>query len=132
MARKHQLREQRTGTVINLTSKQQESRLGRSLTAVAKRLRAEFGVELHHERQWKLADVVRRLREAFPNVPFHYYFESSAMRPDGGILSIRDKSGKLFPVLIVEVKNQGTNDLREAEGNRVRLKAMRSSGSERT
>ncbi|MEN6366444.1 MAG: EcoRI family type II restriction endonuclease [Thermoguttaceae bacterium] len=116
MARKHQLREQRTGTVINLTSKQQEGRLGRSLTAVAKRLHAEFGVELHHDRQWKLADVVRRLREAFPNVPFHYHFESSAMRPDGGILSIRDKSGNLFPVLIVEVKNQGTNDLREAEG----------------
>ena len=38
------------------------------------------------------------------------------MRPDGGILSIQDKDGKLFPVLIVEVKNQGTNDLREAEG----------------
>ena len=38
------------------------------------------------------------------------------MRPDGGILSIRDKDGNLFPVLIVEVKNQGTNDLRKAEG----------------
>ena len=116
MSRKHQLREQRTGTVINLTSKQQEGRLGRSLPMVAKRLHAEFGVALHHEREWKLADVVRRLREVFPNIPFHCYFESSAMRPDGGILSIKDKDGKLFPVLIVEVKNQGTNDLREAEG----------------
>ena len=116
MARKHQLRKQRTGTVINLTSKQQEGRLGRALTAVAKRLRTEFGVELHHEREWKLADIVRRLREDFPNVQFHCYFESSSMRPDGGILSIRDKNEKLFPVLIVEVKNQGTNDLREAEG----------------
>ena len=116
MARKHQLREQRAGTVINLTSKQQEGRLGRSLMAVAECLHAEFGVALHHEREWKLADVVRRLRGAFPNVQFHYYFESSAMRPDGDILSIRDKDGKLFPVLIVEVKNQGTNDLREAEG----------------
>lgn len=116
MARKHQLRVQRTGTVINLTSTQQEGRLGQCLPAVANRLHNEFGVTLRHEREWKLADVVRRLQAAFPNVPFHYYFKSSAMRPDGGILSIQDKDGKLFPVLIVEVKNQGTNDLREAEG----------------
>ena len=116
MARKHQLRKQRAGTVINLTSKQQEGRLGCALTAVEKRLRTELGVELYHEREWKLADIVRRLREDFPNVRFHCYSERSSMRPDGGILSIRDKSEKLFPVLIVEVKNQGTNDLREAEG----------------
>lgn len=116
MARKHQLREQRTGTVINLTSTKQEGRLGKALQAVAKRLNTSFTVTLHHERQWKLADVIAPLRDLFPDVPFHYYFETSAMRPDGGILSIRDRDGNLFPVLIVEVKNQGTNVLRQAEG----------------
>jgi len=38
MARKHQLREQRAGTVINLSSKKQEGRLGKALAAVAERL----------------------------------------------------------------------------------------------
>ncbi len=38
------------------------------------------------------------------------------MRPDGGILSMLDKSDKAFPILISEKKNQGTNDLRAAEG----------------
>jgi len=116
MARKHQLRKQRAGTVINLTSKKQEGRLGKALTAVADRLRSQFGVVLQHEREWKLADVVDRLRTVFPDVRFHYYFDTSAMRPDGGILSMQDKDATAFPVLIVEVKNQGTNDLRKAEG----------------
>jgi len=116
MARKQQLRRQRAGTVINLTSTQQEATLGKALKAVVRQIQDEFGVQLHHVRQWKLADVVARLRVAFPDVEFFYFFESSAMRPDGGILSIQDRSDSLFPVLIVEVKNQGTNDLRRAEG----------------
>jgi type II restriction enzyme len=116
VARKHQLRKQRAGTVINLASKQQEGRLGKALAVVAERLRAEFGVELKHERYWKLADVVSKLRRLFPDVEFFYYFQTSAMRPDGGILSLQDRDGALYPVLIVEVKNQGTNDLRKAEG----------------
>lgn len=116
MARKHQLREQRAGTVINLTSKKEETALGHALQEVVERLQSDFGVELHHEPQWKLVDVVTRLRALFPDVPFHHYFATSAMRPDGGILSIKATSGDSFPILIVEVKNQGTNDLRAAEG----------------
>ncbi len=38
------------------------------------------------------------------------------MRPDGGILSIVANDEKRYPVLITEVKNQGTNDLRAQEG----------------
>lgn len=95
MARKHQLREQRAGTVINLTSKKQETRVGKALTTVAERLRAEFGLQLPHERQWKLADVVARLRVTFPDVEFFCYFDNTSMRPDGGILSIQDGDGAL-------------------------------------
>ncbi len=58
MARKHQLRVQRAGTVINLASKDQEGRQGSAMTAVAKRLSKEFGIVLTHQREWKLADVV--------------------------------------------------------------------------
>jgi len=83
---------------------------------VAERLAAEFRVPLVHERQWKLADVVARLRGHFPDVAFAYHFETSAMRPDGGILSMVDRDGEQYPILIVEVKNQGTNDLRVLEG----------------
>jgi len=122
MARKHQLREQRAGTVINLTSKKQETRLGLALLQVAKRLQAEFHLQLQHERQWKLKDIVSKLRRVFPDVEFFCYFETSSMRPDGGILSIVDKERTQYPVLIVEVKNQGTNELRVAEGKRPQAK----------
>ncbi|MXW61140.1 MAG: hypothetical protein F4Z58_12135 [Acidimicrobiaceae bacterium] len=116
MARKHDLRAQRAGTVINMTSKRQESDLGRALIAVVDRLTDEFALELTHSKQWKLADVVAVLRSDFDDIDFHYHFETSAMRPDGGILSILDRLGTPRPILITEVKNQGTNDLRKAEG----------------
>ena len=116
MARKHQLRKQRAGTVINLTSKKQETRLGKALLRVVERLRTKMGVNLRHERQWKISDIVARPRTDFPRIEFFYYFDTSAMRPDGGILSPEDKDGNLYPILIVEVKNQGTDDLCRAEG----------------
>jgi type II restriction enzyme len=116
MARKDGLRVTRAGTVINLTSAQQEGVLGAALATVIERLEAEFKVSLNHAREWRVADVVARLRAVFPEVAFHYFFERSSMRPDGGILSLVDSEGVLRPILIAEVKNQGTNDLRAAEG----------------
>jgi type II restriction enzyme len=116
LSRKEDLRKQRDGTIINLTSKKQESDLASALREVVLRLTDEFGVVLRHEVQWRLSEVVSGLRESFPDVEFHYHFETSAMRPDGGILSMITNDGHARPVLITEVKNQGTNDLRQAEG----------------
>ena len=49
---------------------------------------------------------------------FHHHHASSSIRPDGGILFIRGLPGDSlsYPILIAEVKNQGTNDLRAEEG----------------
>ena len=58
--------------VINTTSKGQESMVVAARNAVVKRLTEEFGVVLHYEREWKLAEVVRKLRLHFPDVPFFY------------------------------------------------------------
>ena len=116
MARKADLRKLRSGTVINTTSKKQESDLGIALQHVVDRILSQFGVELYHESQWKLSDIVMNLRESFPTVDFHHHFDKTAMRPDGGVLSVVDKDEKIYPILITEVKNQGTNDLRVEEG----------------
>lgn len=123
MARKEDLRVQRTNTVINTKSKRQEKALDRALMRVESAIRAEFdGVKLYHETQWMLSDVVESLRRSFPDVDFHYHFDRSAMRPDGGILSLIDKEGNRHPILITEKKNQGTNDLRLAEGKKRQAK----------
>jgi type II restriction enzyme len=117
VAKKDDLRLQRANTVINTRSKGQEKAMVRALLTVVSELEAKFpGIRLHHVTEWKVKDVVERLRATFPAVDFHYFFASSAMRPDGGILSILDKQGRPYPILIAEKKNQGTNDLRALEG----------------
>lgn len=120
MARKDQLRKQRAGTVINVTSKKQESDIIKALGQVEKHLVARFGkkVSLAHEKQWYLKDIVAELRHTYPDTEFHYHVETSSIRPDGGILHIRGRPGDklIYPILIAEVKNQGTNVLRAQEG----------------
>lgn len=120
MARKHQLRQQRAGTVINVTSKEQESDVIKALERVVNRLGRRFAkkIVLAHEKQWQLKDIVTELRHTYPDTKFHYHLDTSSIRPDGGILHIRGTAGNnlMYPVLIAEVKNQGTNDLRAKEG----------------
>jgi len=120
VARKHQLRKQRSGTVINVTSKKQETDIIKALQRVVEYLRNKFGtsISLVHDTQWFLKDIVAELQESYPEMEFHYHFDSSRIRPDGGILYMEGPDGDnlIYPVLISEVKNQGTNDLRVAEG----------------
>lgn len=117
MAGKDQLRRLRKDTVINQTSKRQEQALDRALKGVQRRLRKRFPwIRLEHQTSWMLVDVVERLSCNFPTEKFVHYHARSAMRPDGGILSMLGEDGRRFPLLIAEKKNQGTNDLRGREG----------------
>lgn len=123
MAGKSDLRVQRLGTVINATSKHQEKALRRAVERVVQNIGGAFpGIRLHFETEWKLKYVVEQLSQKFSGVDFKYYFETSAMRPDGGILSMISKDGASYPILISEKKNQGTNDLRALEGKRSQAK----------
>jgi type II restriction enzyme len=79
-------------------------------------LAEEFDVKLHHRKTWSLQEIVEALRRHFPDVEFYDPSPGTYMSPDGGILSIQKLDGTYCPILISEVKNQGTNDLRAAEG----------------
>lgn len=120
MARKHQLRKQRLGTVINVTSKKQESEVMLALLQVVDYLSCKFekAISLAHKKQWYLRDIVAELGHTYPDVEFHCHFDRSSIRPDAGILYIQGQAGGTtsYPVLIAEVKNQGTNVLRAKEG----------------
>ena len=122
MANKNQLRESRTDTVINATAKQQETELIKALYMVVEYLQNRFGgrITLTHKKQWGLKDIVNELRPDFPDTDLHYHFENTSMKPDGGILAIESSKDSIltYPILISEVKNQGTNDLRAKEGLR--------------
>jgi len=120
VAKKDQLREIRAGTVINATSKKQETQVIQELHIVVEYLSQKFRkkISLLHQNRWYLKDIVKELRQTFPDTEMHYFFDTSFISPDGGILSIRGQEGDAlsYPILIVEVKNQGTNVQRLAEG----------------
>lgn len=122
MSDKHLLRKTRSGTVINVSSKKQESDIIKALGEVIKQINKNYQAKLTHSSDWHLKDIVAELRKFFPLVEFHYYFASSTIRPDGGVLFMEDKRGKKYPILIAEVKNQGTNVLRVKEGLSVQAK----------
>lgn len=120
MSDRARLRQQRAGTVINVSSKKQESDLIQAILRVESAIDEKYNrtVRLSHETRWHLKDIVGDLKETFPGVSFHYHSDTSYMQPDGGILFIASNSGdgRRYPILIAEAKKQGTNDLREAEG----------------
>jgi type II restriction enzyme len=122
MAEKHRLRLNRAGTIINLTSRQQETALGGALKLATAELLGEFGLDLTHKKTWRLTEIVEQLKTDFPDVDFYAPSPAASMNPDGGVLSLRGKDGKEFPVVISEVKNQGTNDLRALEGKKPQAK----------
>lgn len=122
MSKKEQLRYDRKikSPIINATSKQQEKSIVQALDRVAIYISEKYKnvILLEHRSQWHLDDIVKELRSSFPDIEFHRHFRKSSIRPDGGILYIKGsaKDGFIYPILISEVKNQGTNDLREKEG----------------
>ncbi len=115
MANSSHLRVLHEGTVINTRSKKQEGRVKVALNLAVERLRTEFGVSLGHERCWMLTDIVLKLQKLIPDVSFFCNSKKSYMLPDGGVLSLLDCDETSFPILIVEGKIQGTNDIRKKE-----------------
>lgn len=123
MAKKHELRDQRAGTIINHISSKQEKLLLNAIERVGASLLKRFpGIRLEWEQRLFLVDVIKALKISFPNVSFASPIKSSSMKPDGGFLYMVNKRGKRFPILITEKKNQGTNDLRAQEGKKKQAK----------
>ena len=119
MANKSRLRENRYGTVINGVSSKQELELGEALEDSTEQIIEKFGLKLVHKKRVMLTDIVSDLRKNFADVNFADPFPNSFMTQDGGLLYIEaKKTGELYPILITEVKNQGTNDLRAQEGKK--------------
>ena len=68
------------------------------------------GIKLIHEKTIHLSYIVSCLKNNFPNENWYYKFKDSCLKPDGGILYIYDNKKNKYPILISEVKRQGTND----------------------
>ena len=116
MAHKMELSKQRENIVINNISKYQEIDCNIVIDKIIKILECEFNVKLVKENSIKLKDIVDKLKVLYPDEDFFYYYNTSNMKPDGGLVYLVDKDMNKYPILITEVKNQGTNDMRIAKG----------------
>jgi type II restriction enzyme len=116
MANKYDFMKSRKGTIINKTSTQMEQSITKALIKTIDFIEGKFNANLNHVSDMYLKDIIIELRERYRGVDFSYRFDKSSMRPDGGILSIVSKDNVKYPILITEVKNQGTNDILMAQG----------------
>lgn len=83
-------------------------------------------IDLFVEDKLFLHDIVNKLKINYPADEWNNLFDSSFLKPDGGILYLRDKRKNKYPILIAEMKKQGTNDKiitetgkKQAKGNAV-------------
>lgn len=117
MAKSEQLRLIHEQMQLNRTSKHEDEQIATVVKSVMNDLIAEFNVQLVWIKKIMIKTVISELREKFPDVSFaDPEVAKSFMSPDGGITYLVDKDHNMYPILIGEVKNQGTNAARLREG----------------
>ncbi len=117
MAKSEQLREIHQKMQLNKTSKHEDEQIAEVVNSVLQELVNELNVQLIWEKTIKLTSIIAELRARYPDVSFaDPEVQASFLSPDGGITYLVDHDGNRFPVLIGEVKNQGTNAARLKEG----------------
>lgn len=118
MSNKSQLSQQRLNTAINKTSKLEDKQCLGVVNKLIQDLTNELDINIEWQKRIYLHEAVDILKQRFKNISFATPKKRSSMSPDGGVTSIVDKCGNKYPILIAEVKNQGTNDIREKEGKK--------------
>lgn len=125
MGDKGTLSQCRKQLVINSKSKKEEKQLLTAVTSVMEYLEKKYGIVLEWEKLLKLKDIREELIKRFEdaeNLFENPESEKSFITPDGGFVYMRGKDGSRYPILISEVKNQGTNDIKEAKGEKKQSK----------
>lgn len=122
MSNSPQLSKQRINTVINRQSTREDKQCEKVVAKLNEDLKNEFNITLNWQKSLNLADTIQKIKNIYPDIAFTTPQKRSSMKPDGGITCLVDQNGKLYPILISEVKNQGTNDIRQAEGKKKQSK----------
>lgn len=119
--RKENLMKKRKNTILNKTSKNQEKELEEIVFKVKEELETKYNIDITFEKRLYLSKIVDKLSKLDKNEEFWFESEKSFINPDGGFLFVNINNEKL-PILISEVKNQGTNDRRIREGKKKQAK----------
>lgn len=116
MSQSNRLRETREGTIINEESKVQEIKMQDVSLDIINNLQNETGLTIHLKKRIMLKDIVALLQGRNPNQTYAQVKATTYLQPDGGVIYLTDKDNNMYPILIGEVKKQGTNDKRQEEG----------------
>ena len=116
MSNKYELSIQRENTTINKKSKEEDKQCFEVVKEIIEKLEKDFNINIVLNKRLYLNKIVTSLKKSFSEVPFAVTKTTTFMSPDGGVTYMVDKFGNQYPILIVEVKNQGTNDIRKSEG----------------
>jgi type II restriction enzyme len=102
---------------LNVNSRHEDEQIAEVVAVVIDDLEKEFDVRIVWEKRIQLKKIIAGLRDQYPDVSFaDPEVDASFMSPDGGITFLVDCGGNRYPILIGEVKNQGTNTARLQEG----------------
>lgn len=118
--RKENLKIKRKNTILNKTSKNQEKELEEIVFKVKEELENKYNIDIFFEKRIYISEIVNKLNKLY-NKKHYYENEKSFINPDGGFLFVNINNEKL-PILISEVKNQGTNDQRIKDGKKKQAK----------
>jgi len=106
------------GYLLRKSSKE-DALCAKAVLNVIKKIQSlkEFeNIQIYNTHKILNKDIVESLIKKYPNVKFGKPLEKTGMMPDGGVTFIKDLNGVSYPILIVEMKSQGTNDERKKKG----------------
>lgn len=71
-------------------------------------LRSEFPkLEFRYRKQIKKSEINKKLNEVDPRLGVTIFVANSAIKPDGGIIEVKDSDGRWRIILVSEAKHQG-------------------------
>ena len=110
----------------NVYSKNDDKEINKVANAVINYLSERFEIEknyenyhLEFEKSIKLCDMIDFIKNKGVRTEFYTYDDSRAIYPDGGIIYLVDEINNIkYPLVIAEIKHQGTNKERAKEGKK--------------
>ena len=112
-------------SIKNSISKRMDNDINLAIEILVDKLKKKYPkLSFHHEKKLMLKDLIKSLSKDFYTFKNHFslVMDTSFIKPDGGFLYAEDKKGRQHLILVAEVKRQGTNDRRAAEGKRKQAK----------
>ena len=109
LQRQHELSGGPAG-IFGELAKRHDMAVGDVMSAIADGLKSEWpNFSFRHRKEIAKKEINDKLASVDPNLGQVLFVENSGIRPDGGVIEVRDKNGNHRVVLVGESKHQGND-----------------------